>query len=330
MKAFFFSCIATWLCSLASLAKSPPTGEPIDLRPVHTIRGAYPKGVAALTIFGDSQLLLSVGHSPEVKLWDLKTGLRVRELSMKTPGRALAFSPSGRLLAAGGGEFADGAYRGGLTLWKTDDWSEVRSMEIPAADVHAVLFLDEATLVSAGLTGIGIWDVATGKQTRFIEHPAAVLAIDLSPDKALLGFGSFTARSYTLRTKDWSVMHTFPLQKGEPRTVAFSKDGALLFAGDAADRLTVWDVQSGKEISTRDLGVPLWACLSADAQTAMITGGEPEQAGLIAICDLRTGSVLREIKAHAGSIRAIAANPTGSIIATGSADGSIQTWSTGR
>jgi WD40 repeat protein len=327
MKALLFSSVAIWLCGLASC---PATGEPIDLRLVRTIRDAHPKGVAALAIFGDSQLLLSVGHSPEVKFWDLKTGLRVRVLSMQTPGRSLAFSPSGKWLAAGGGEFVNGAYRGGITLWNTADWTEVRSMEISDADVDVVLFLDDATLVSGGLGGIRIWDVATGKQTRFIEHPAAVLAMDLSPDKTLLGFGSFTAACYLLSTKDWSVRHTFPPQKGEPRTVSFSKNGALFFCGGAANNMTVWDVQSGKEISTLDLGVPLRACLPVDAQTTIVAGGEPQQAGLIAVVDLREGSVLGKIKAHSDSIHAIAVDPTGRIVATGSADGSIQTWNSGR
>ena len=325
MKALLFCSVAIWLCCLASC---PATGEAIDLWPIHMIPGAHPKGVAALAFLGDSQILLSVGHSPEVKFWDLKTGARVRELSMKAPGRSLAFSPSGKWLAAGGGEFVDGAYRGGITLWNTADWTEVRSMEISGADVHVVRFLDDGALVSGGLGGIRIWDVGSGKQTRLIEHPAAVLAMELSPDKTLLGFGSFTAACYLRSTKDWSVMHTFPPQKGEPRTVAFSKNGALFFCGGAANNMTVWEVQSGKEISTLNLGAPLRACLPVDAQTAIVAGGEPQQAGLIAVCDLREGLVLREIKPQTDSIHAIAANSTGSIVVTGSADGSIQTWNT--
>jgi hypothetical protein len=67
MKAFFFSCSAISLCGPASFAEPPTAGAPIDLRSVHTIRGAHPKGVAALAIFGDSQFLLSVGNSREVK-----------------------------------------------------------------------------------------------------------------------------------------------------------------------------------------------------------------------------------------------------------------------
>jgi WD40 repeat protein len=40
--------------------------------------------------------------------------------------------------------------------------------------------------------------------------------------------------------------------------------------------------------------------------------------------------VLREIKANADSVHAIAADPTGNIVVTGSADGSIQVWNTRR
>ncbi len=46
-----------------------------------------------------------------MRLWDTKEGKQLVALRMSAPALSVAFSPDGRLLAAGD-------YRGGLTLWK--------------------------------------------------------------------------------------------------------------------------------------------------------------------------------------------------------------------
>jgi len=140
-----------------ALAVAPETSAAaagFDLRPVHTIANAHPKGVAALAVFDESRLLMSTGHSREVKIWEVKSGKLVRELPMQSAGRALAFSPSGKLVAAGGGEFAEGEYRGGITTWNTADWKEVRSISLQGADVNALAFVSEETLISGGHSGL--------------------------------------------------------------------------------------------------------------------------------------------------------------------------------
>ena len=307
---------------------APPVSPELDLRPVHTIADAHPKGVAALAIFDESQLLMSTGHSREAKVWDLKTGKLVRELPMHTAGRALAFSPSGKLVAAGGGEFDQGKYRGGITIWKTADWKELRSISVQAADVNALAFLSEETLISGGHSGLRVWDVATGEQRQFIELPAAVLAMDLSPDRSLLGFGTFTACCYFLTTKDWAIVHTTQAQRGEPRSAAFSSDGALFSSGDAGRQFTVWDVKSRERLHVIS-GSTFWACSQFKGDTAIAVGGNHQKPGVIAICDLRKGAILRVIQAHADQINALALNPGRTVAATGAGDGSLIIWEVG-
>src|SRR5207248_1382686 len=87
---------------------------------------------------------------------------------------ALAYSPNGRILAAGGGDDP-------VRLWDTDTGKEIRTLK--ETWVNALAFTPRGSVIATAgaFKIIRLWEVATGKEANKLEgHATAVKAMALS------------------------------------------------------------------------------------------------------------------------------------------------------
>jgi WD40 repeat protein len=202
-----------------------------------------------------------------VKLLDLNAGGVVRELQRDprvTPssGGKLAFSPDGRIVAAG-------SIGGKIELWDAESGRKLPSLVNDNALAVAQLAFspDGRVLASASLeragspsaarfspedysTRVRLWDPANGKELRTLNAESGVTAMRFSPDGKILAIGGGDA---VIRLWDGDGLHqlrTISGHIGMVRSLVFSPDSRLLFSAADDGTARMWSAQSGEELAT--------------------------------------------------------------------------------
>lgn len=185
----------------------------------------HPSWVRALAFHAEGRKLFSGDYAGRLLTWPLDADAPRPERAVTAHRgwvRSAAVSPDGRLLATCGNDHL-------VKLWSAGDGSLVRELRGHTQHVYSVAFHPTGQhLVSADLRGVvKQWDVARGAETRTLD--AAVL---------------------------FRYDPTFRADHGGVRSMAFSRDGALLacagitdvtnaFAGIGKPAVVLFDWQTG-------------------------------------------------------------------------------------
>lgn len=231
--------------------------------------------------------LVAVGTSYDLSLWDLSTGQQVRQLrdtgrqearaerqrqqeqeyqeaideatSLKSLLPSMPFGldapsrPSARMMQ--GGEIDD----------PTDRLADVMTaMGGEITGGNSVAFsADGRLLVSDGVRGKGVWDVATGKAVRHQKQPRAAgfdpMSLIENMEVDVDGMGAAFSPDGRLAARGHGeIVTVFEVATGQNQTelightaavksVQFSPDGRSLISGGHDGAVRIWDLQSGKE-----------------------------------------------------------------------------------
>ncbi|HEX4130988.1 MAG TPA: protein kinase [Pirellulales bacterium] len=195
---------------------------------------------------------LSVGSAKGVTFWQKESGkLGIPIADLPDRVNRLAFSPYGKLLAAG----LSGDAKTILVFDVTDAGKKEKfTLTGHTAGVWALAFSpDGKTLVSGAAYGtadttVRLWDTATGKQRLLITRKDAVLAVAFSPDgKTLATDSGETDRTIRFYDPATGVETGTPIDTRGPQTaMVYSPDGRTLAAGSSAGTVQLYDVATGK------------------------------------------------------------------------------------
>jgi WD40 repeat protein len=242
------------------------------------------------------------------------------------PLATVAYSPSGNLVASGGGD-------GVVKLWRPNGGEQVSALVGHQAPVNQVAFNPSGgTLLSASDDStVRVWSTA-GTSASFPSSSATPLA-DRYTDvfstggryglAAAFGDDGGTTQVQTIDVASGEVRGQFTLADGETLVPALSADGDL----------TVTTTFEATEIrSTTDgnlvVQVPLTSAFGAafdDAEHRVLVVGEAGQAG---VYDAGTGELITRLDGHdpAWEVLGAAFSPDGSHVATASADDTARIW----
>ena len=249
----------------------------------------------------DGRLILSAGQSTvpitqtklkfgpknvtltEVRLWDLETGKRVKDLQRAdNPGRGYAaLSRDGRLVAVG--DF------GLLRIIDATTGKTERTISLPGSWGHQPAFSPDGTVVAMAIqNGLGIFDVKTGLRLHHDERtPEGDLkhaAWSANGDRIVTGHGDGEIRVWEAMTGKllWHKLLAPAIglngSNAGPAFVAFSQDGRrVVVAGRRDDPVkynggivAVYDSATGALEREADCQAIRWAALAPDGRMVVV------------------------------------------------------------
>jgi WD40 repeat protein len=163
----------------------------------------------------------------------------------------LAFSPDGKILAAGRGDLSIGQVK----LFDASRGKELRTLAGHRQVVYSLAFSPDGRTIATGSRDgtVRLWDTESGRCQKTLDgHASWIGSVVFSPDGKLLA-----SAGYDKIVRLWDVAsgtltasltgHTFGV-----RSLAFSPDGCLLASAQWSDPacIKLWHVASRKNVST--------------------------------------------------------------------------------
>ena len=234
------------------------------------------------------------------KLLDPATGM---QLGTVPSADHLTFSPDGRMLAFGNGDFT-------ITLWDVTSARELRKLRGHAGVFFSIVFSSDGRLLASGSFASGnsaaggadfiikLWDVRTGRELHtIIEKGNRVLAF--SPDGKWLATDSVILR---------------PCSDGLNQCVI--------------PAVSLWNVVTGKKIRTFETGNLSFEFVNSLAfdpnGTILATAGSFDP--VIRLWNPRTGQSMGTLQGHSNGVNSVTFSGNGKILASGSSDATVRLW----
>ena len=234
---------------------------------------------------------------------------------------AVAVSPDGRCLAAGGTDSI-------VTLWSIADFQPLHLLRGHTLAVTALAFSEDGRLLASGGfdEGIHLWDVQTGELVRVLQRAAMpIQAWSICIQGHLL---AAAGNDKTIHVWNWQRGESLRNlnMPGQVDTVAFSPDGRLLAGAGEGSEINIWDARTGEVLHKRfaATGRILALAFDSDGET-LATGGEDNRIQLWTVADMSLRGVLA---GHGNWILSLAFSPNGTQLASSSADQTARLWDT--
>jgi WD40 repeat protein len=328
--------------SKSNQAKSQPArtdlyGDPLPAGAIGrlgTVRFRHSGPIRCLAFSPDGKTVLSGGFDCRVRLWEIATGKQIWQIGIDPPSfenvvEAVAFSPSGKTLAAAAGRV--------VFLWDVATRKELGRLEGHDEEIKRLVFSsDGKTLASASEDKtVRLWDVQAAKEIRkLIGHEQIVGSVAFSPDGKFVASGSLDLTVRVWESKTGMESHRFRLgsleakDSGNVPAVAFSPDGKLLAAAATyykesikkwQRKVILWDSKSGKELRSF-LSQSKWIASVHFIRQGKVLAAEAD--GILHFMEVDTG---KELKAFPIEGNHIVFSPTEEYVATAS-DNAVRIW----
>lgn len=245
--------------------------------------------IYALAFSQDGELLASGGEDNTVRLWNAQTGEAIGDPLVGHIDwvLSLAFNPNGAILASTGVDES-------IIFWNTESGERLSTSETGHQDyVRSIAFSPDGHFFATGSFDqtIRLWNAQTGEQmgAPLTGHQAAVWGVAFSPDSRHLASASADGSIIIWNTGSTQTLATtLPPQNDAVLSVAYSPDKTRF-------------ATAGGNIagSTGDNSIYLW---------------DPE------------GEPITSLSGHSRYITGLAFSPDSKILASASADSTIQLW----
>jgi WD40 repeat protein len=199
----------------------------------------------------DGTKLALGGSRPQIKVLDVKSGevLWTKDEAQLPQAMCVSFSPNGRMLAAGFGQYSqDAAFP--VRLYEVATGAETGAFQAPNGGANDVAFHPGGRhLAVAGLQDVAVWDVVEGRKVRELPgHTKWVYSVAYSPDGKWLATGGWD-RTIKLRdAASGQEQMTIFGHQGFVLDLAFGPDSRCLASTGEDRSVQLWQVPTGRRL----------------------------------------------------------------------------------
>ncbi len=309
--------------------------------------GGHMALIHGLAFTPDGKFIVSAGDDKVIRVWDWRAGKTVRTIRGQSgPGPegkiyAMALSPDGRWLAAGGWTHPECAGRcGDIRLY---DFASGELKALLEGHGNVVLGLafspDGKKLISGSFDYDAIiWDTGSVSGAsveikpplyRLKGHRNHIYAVGFTPDGQRAVTGSYDNTLRLWNVADGALIKEMTGHGDKVRSLAVSpKDGSIA-SGDQSGEIRLWDGKTGalRKVFANQ-GVEVGSLrFSPDGRVLLSALGYCRSCATIQhIWDVRSGHSVTAYTKHDNSVFASDFSPDGSLAATASFSGDIQVW----
>jgi WD40 repeat protein len=301
--------------------------------------GGHLGGIRELTFTPDGRQLVSASDDKMIRIWDWQAGKTVRTIRGQVgPGNegkifAMALSPNGRWLAAGGWTNNECPGRcGEIRLYDFATGNLVALLKGHSNAVFGLAFSpDGSRLISGSFDNTAIiWDFEGRKLSHRLQgHRGEIYAVAFTPDgmRAVTGSTDTTLRLW--RVSDGGLIAEMTgHRKYIRRALAVRSSDSMIASGDATGEIRFWDGKTGQYLRTlaNQGGVVGSLRFSPDGKWLLATCGYTGCNYTQQVWEVATGKKFIAYAKHHNVVVASTVGPGGLLVATGGFDGDVQVW----
>lgn len=264
----------------------------------------------------DGRTVALGGEQKNIRLWEVSTGKELPALAGHKSGTyAVAFSPTGKLLASGG-TFGDSA----TYLWEWPSRRLVHRLAAQDYGVHVIRFSPDGKIVASGSGNpngiIQLWDVATGKEIRRLTgHRSPIDGFTFSPDgRTIASTGSWERTIRLWNVADGTECSPFARHQGELSAIAFAPDGQILATASHDQTVGLWKTSTGEKVGALLGHKRKVNTVAYSPDGKLLATGDDDKT--IRIWQAGTGKELHQFKAPFREITSLVFSPDGQTLAS--------------
>jgi WD40 repeat protein len=274
--------------------------------------------VADISISSDGKWIAGTGSDQTVRIWSAYSGVELYQIPLRALGTSLEFNSDATGLISGDGN-------GILGIW---DISEI-TPPVDFVELNKLTWISKFTPSGERLVAVDanrVWSLnsqdLTSQGTRPTGNPIFEFRDDIydlvvSPDSRTVGLSTYGDEYFIDDLQTRIPVRVHPA--GEAYGLAFTADGSRFLTGTLEGALESWNIKTGEQISSLNLGSAINSLAASPGQVA---------AGLldrILLLEPYAEQTQGELEAS-GENQYLAFNADGFRLASANSSGQVHTW----